>query len=313
MKTIKTEIGILTLTMILAFNGRTQPVTYVGDIVGAGVQLYDPGRTSLNLVPSGTFIQITTSPQDLTLNYNIIQYQIASTTNTFTENLSTGFGTSANFIITLAFDPTTLTFSSKTNFTTLLVPSSGELYNVVSQSYDNPRAPLLYSGEITGSYTVTGPQHTVTGTFQIGMYPFTGSGNDAISEGLLDTSSYPGSLGLTFPHNGNELFYSPAGTLVNTSLDGANVNVSDLAVIFSGQSDTLIPVTIEPQLTIIPSGTNVNLSWPTNVPSFNLEWATNLALPIVWNTNSTPPVVLNGQNVVTNPICGSQMFFRLSQ
>jgi uncharacterized repeat protein (TIGR03803 family) len=76
---------------------------------------------------------------------------------------------------------------------------------------------------------------------------------------------------------------------------------------------TIVP----PQLTIIPSGANVVLSWPTNyagfTAGFTLEFATNLASPTSWQTNSTAPVVISGQNVVTNPITGTQMFFRLTQ
>jgi hypothetical protein len=37
-----------------------------------------------------------------------------------------------------------------------------------------------------------------------------------------------------------------------------------------------------------------------------------LASPSVWNSNSPPVVVIGGQNTVTNPITGDQMFFRLS-
>jgi hypothetical protein len=33
----------------------------------------------------------------------------------------------------------------------------------------------------------------------------------------------------------------------------------------------------------------------------------------VWTTNSPAPVVANGQNTVTNPISGTQQFFRLTQ
>jgi hypothetical protein len=57
---------------------------------------------------------------------------------------------------------------------------------------------------------------------------------------------------------------------------------------------------------------NVILSWTTNVTGFNLESTTNLAAA-VWNTNSTTPVVVNGQNVVTNPIAGTRQFYRLQQ
>jgi uncharacterized repeat protein (TIGR03803 family) len=73
-----------------------------------------------------------------------------------------------------------------------------------------------------------------------------------------------------------------------------------------------------PQLTIIRSATNVILTWPTNVAGFNyagftLQFATNLVSSAVWNANLPSPAVVNGQNVVTNPISGTQQFFRLSQ
>jgi uncharacterized repeat protein (TIGR03803 family) len=66
-----------------------------------------------------------------------------------------------------------------------------------------------------------------------------------------------------------------------------------------------------PQLTIITSSTNVILTWPTNVTGFTLESTPNLGAAAAWNTNSTAPVVITGQNVVTNPITGTQQFYRL--
>ncbi len=60
------------------------------------------------------------------------------------------------------------------------------------------------------------------------------------------------------------------------------------------------------------SGPNVILTWPTNVTD-NLQFTTNLVSPAIWNTNLPPPVVVNGQNAVTNSVSGSQMFFRLTQ
>jgi hypothetical protein len=68
-----------------------------------------------------------------------------------------------------------------------------------------------------------------------------------------------------------------------------------------------------PQLTITPAGANVVLTWPTNATGFTLESTANLGSLAVWSTNSPAPVVVSGQNTVTNPISGSQMFFRLSQ
>jgi hypothetical protein len=66
-----------------------------------------------------------------------------------------------------------------------------------------------------------------------------------------------------------------------------------------------------PQLTITRSGVNVLLTWPTNAPGFTVESATNLNSPVTWTSNSTSPVVVNGQNTITNPITGAKQFFRL--
>jgi hypothetical protein len=79
---------------------------------------------------------------------------------------------------------------------------------------------------------------------------------------------------------------------------------------------TVFSILFTPQLTIVPSGGNVVLSWPTNYAGFDytgykLQSTTNLGSP-VWTTNSAAPVVVNGQNTVTNPISGTQHFFRLS-
>src|SRR5207249_7177769 len=66
-----------------------------------------------------------------------------------------------------------------------------------------------------------------------------------------------------------------------------------------------------PQLTILLSGvppSGIVLTWPANAAGFTLQSATNLVSPAVWSTNSPAPVVINGQNTVTNPITGTQQF-----
>jgi hypothetical protein len=68
---------------------------------------------------------------------------------------------------------------------------------------------------------------------------------------------------------------------------------------------------------VTASGDNLILAWPTNYADldysgFILQSTSNLASP-VWNTNLPAPVVVNGRNIVTNAISGTQQFFRLSQ
>jgi hypothetical protein len=78
-------------------------------------------------------------------------------------------------------------------------------------------------------------------------------------------------------------------------------------------TDPTNPLSSPAQLTIIPSGPNLILMWPTNAVGFALQCTTNLGPSAVWSTNSPAPLVANGLNTVTNPITAGQQFYRLSQ
>jgi uncharacterized repeat protein (TIGR03803 family) len=85
----------------------------------------------------------------------------------------------------------------------------------------------------------------------------------------------------------------------------------------SSGNGTVFSLSFQPHLTIIPSAANVVLSWPTNYAGFDytgyaLQSTTNL-ISSAWVSNSVAPVIVNGQYTVTNPITGTQQFFRLSQ
>jgi uncharacterized repeat protein (TIGR03803 family) len=93
-------------------------------------------------------------------------------------------------------------------------------------------------------------------------------------------------------------------TLYGTAYQGGSAG---LGTIFS------LSLPPPPQLTIIRSGANVILTWPANAAGFTLQSTTSLLSPAVWITNSPAPVVVNGQNAVTNSVSGTQKFYRLSQ
>ncbi len=85
-----------------------------------------------------------------------------------------------------------------------------------------------------------------------------------------------------------------------------------------GGSGPVFSLSFTPQLTIIFSAANIVLAWPTNYAGFDytgytLQSTTNLGSSAIWTTNSPTPVVVEGLNTVTNPISGTQHFFRLSQ
>jgi uncharacterized repeat protein (TIGR03803 family) len=91
-------------------------------------------------------------------------------------------------------------------------------------------------------------------------------------------------------------------TLYGTTAIGGD---NDIGTIFS----ISLPV---PQLAINNSSEGIILTWPADSGGFTLQSTTNLLSP-VWTTNSPAPVVVNGQNTVTNPISATQQFYRLEQ
>jgi formylglycine-generating enzyme required for sulfatase activity len=64
-------------------------------------------------------------------------------------------------------------------------------------------------------------------------------------------------------------------------------------------------------LNIAVAGNQVVLSWPSAATNYILQSTTNL-LPAAWNAVSGAPALVNSQNTVTNPISGTQQFYRLS-
>jgi uncharacterized repeat protein (TIGR03803 family) len=86
----------------------------------------------------------------------------------------------------------------------------------------------------------------------------------------------------------------------------------------SSGNGTVFSLSFAPQLTINTSGAYVIFSWPTNVAGFDytgftLQSTTNLGSSAAWTANLPAPVVVNGQNTVTNPISGAGQFYRLSR
>jgi uncharacterized repeat protein (TIGR03803 family) len=94
--------------------------------------------------------------------------------------------------------------------------------------------------------------------------------------------------------------------LYGTALSGGS---ADFGTIFR-LLPNLVPA---PQLTIIPAGDSVVLTWPTNKIEFTLQTTANLASPVSWTDVSPLPITVDGQNVVTNRMVDSQQFYRLRQ
>ncbi len=65
-----------------------------------------------------------------------------------------------------------------------------------------------------------------------------------------------------------------------------------------------------PTLSLRCQGSHLVLAWPTNATGFSLVCATNL-LATNWIAASPLPVIVNGENVVTNTLTNRALFYRL--
>jgi len=155
--------------------------------------------------------------------------------------------------------------------------------------------------------------------------PCINSGLDAFAPAGADLDGNPRIAGVTVDIGAYE-FQSPASTIsyawlqqfnlpINPATDTADPDsdgVNNYREWLAG-SDPTNPFSFPPLLTLIPDGANVILTWRTNAIGFTLQSTTNLGSPAVWTTNSPAPVVIGGQNVVTNPMSSPQQFYRLRQ
>ena len=175
------------------------------------------------------------------------------------------------------------------------------LHNFTGSDGGLPDSPLLLSGSTLYGAAIYGGNSgggtifslNTNGTAFTNLYRFTAAvsccppvNNDGLN-----------------PHDG---MVAVAGALYGETQEGGT---SGYGTVFSISLPSAVS---PPTLTIAPAAGNVVLSWPTTTIGFTLQSTTNLNSPR-WTTNLPAPVVVNEQNTVTNPISGTQQFFRLSQ
>ncbi|HWY74746.1 MAG TPA: choice-of-anchor tandem repeat GloVer-containing protein [Verrucomicrobiae bacterium] len=186
------------------------------------------------------------------------------------------------------------------------------LHTFTASSHDYAASSPYYEGTNSdgvspqGSLTVAG--NTLYGTAALGGSFYSGTVYSLNTDGtdfkvLHAFSTYPGegnpnSDGF-FPRSG--LAFS-GNTLYGTTQFGGTLG-----------GGTIFSISLPPQLSITASAGNVILTWPTNVAGLTLQSTPSLTAPAVWMPVSPGPVVVNALNTVTNPMTGSQQFYRLSQ
>ncbi|HUA39317.1 MAG TPA: hypothetical protein VMA35_13075 [Candidatus Sulfopaludibacter sp.] len=164
--------------------------------------------------------------------------------------------------------------------------------------YGSTTTPLDFTNTAAGGMQIaltltSATNYSLTMTPLNGTTPYTLTGSLALTNTDADTSLIVTNLPINYVNY----------RLWNTASSGPNDTTNNFFI----SSMTILGLTLNIQVV----GNNAILSWPTNFPAFYLASSTNLGPVAVWNTNLPSPAIVNGQNVVTNPITGSQQFFRL--
>jgi uncharacterized repeat protein (TIGR03803 family) len=155
---------------------------------------------------------------------------------------------------------------------------------------------------------VQGSDGSFYGTTQNGGNTNLNNGN---GYGMVFSVTTNGTLTSLYSFSGTNDGANPGGGLVQGS-DGSFYGTTEAGG--TNNAGTVFRLTIEPQLTMTVSGANVILSWPTNYPGWYLQKTVNLgAAGFVRITLVEPPIIVNGQFVVTLPITDPQKgYYRLS-
>jgi uncharacterized repeat protein (TIGR03803 family) len=280
----------------------------VGGLVLSGTTLYGTaegggasgGGTIFAINTDGTgftnlynFSSLSSSNKDGAFPYGTIIVSGTTLYGTCYEGGSGGNGT----IFAIHTDGTGFTnlhnFTKGTGIFTFIVANNDGAY---------PYAGLALSGiTLYGTATSGGGAGTGTifalntdGTGFTNLHSFTATSGGRY-EGTNTDGAYPYSV-----------LVKSGSTLYGTAQQGGNYNYG-----------TIFSLSLPPSLNITTSGTSVILTWPSNVAGFDytgysLQATTNLASP-AWSAVSPPPVVVNGQETVTNAISGTQMFYRLAE
>ena len=105
----------------------------------------------------------------------------------------------------------------------------------------------------------------------------------------------------------------PADRLMHATIYTWQVRYKDNTGLWSDYSVQTSFGTVAPAVAArLQSGTII-FTWPTNAPGFILMSTTNLATNAVWTKVFPAPVVVSGQNVVSNTISEPRLFYRLKK
>jgi len=286
------------------------PPLFTYEFVGQSALASNRTATAITLMTPAT------SPRT-NLLFESLLYPEQFQTNFFTPtltNFDTNFPTVGNYVFTVTNSVNGSNQQVTVNFPNASLPNAPRIINYTNAQAVNPSLPFTVNWN---TFTNGGGADRIV--LQINEPSTGGVGNSGL---LLFQTSYAGPpAGLDGTATSVTI---PANTLPPNSTNDAFVvfahvasttgtGISATAIVGSAAYFTIATTaaSLAPALTIIHSGTNVLLEWPTNATGYTLQFGTNLTSS-VWSTNLPAPVVLNTNNVVTNGISGVTRFYRLS-
>jgi uncharacterized repeat protein (TIGR03803 family) len=190
--------------------------------------------------------------------------------------------------------------------------SNGVLYRM---NMDGSGFTNLHSFTAATGFTNTDGVYPFGSLFSSGSTLYgTASGGGATTNGTVFVMNTDGS--------GFKVLYNFSNLSNLTNADGAvpisvmlssNILYGVAHTGGSGGSGALFSLFVPPPLSLNFSGGNAVLAWPTNADGFILQSNADLTQPALWGAVSPASVNINGQNIVTNPMSGGQMFYRLGR
>jgi methionine-rich copper-binding protein CopC len=187
-------------------------------------------------------------------------------------------------------------------------PNEPVVTNYAAAQAVNPAQPFtLKWNTFTNGTSVDWILVQVQGAYEQTLFESPDYGTPNFLSGLSNSVVIPANAlppGTT--NSGSVIFYfGSTATNGTTVTDNFVASATGFAIVTTGGAAG------PPSLSIVRSGSNALLEWPTNSTGYTLEFATSLTSGS-WSSSLPSPVVIGTNNVVTNAISGTPKYFRLA-
>ena len=257
--------------------------------------------------PSASYTFTLTGSRNLVANFTpvVVNYTIALSASPPAGGTYTGDGSfpSGSSRTVMATANPNYTFVNWTENGSVVSPSASYTFTLTG----NRDLVANFTGTVTPAITSPAPGSTLSSS----SVAFQWTSGTGVSEFFLRIGTTTGNNDIYDQSEGLNL----SATVTGLPVDGRTLYVELWWSTSAGWQNADYTYnaffTVQPNLSGRKQGANMVFSWPTSATGYTLQSTTNLGSAAVWSTVSPPPVVVSGQNVVSTPMFGPGMFFRL--